>query len=126
MEITDVLQLLKDNPEGSFLEFSAFNDRSFGTCDVTGVSPGWEMHPDTDEFFYVIEGTVEITLLEVDGPNHYVAPAGSSFVVPQGIWHKPGAPAGAKFIYFTPGQSLYSESEDPRTDQNEDHPAPQD
>ncbi len=117
MEITDVIKLLQDNPEGSFLEFSPFGDNSFGACEVTGVSPGWEMHPDTDEFFYVIEGTVEITLLESDGPNHYVAPAGNSFVVPQGIWHKPGAPDGAKFIYFTPGQSLYSESEDPRLDE---------
>ena len=73
------------------------------------------MHPDTDEFFYVIEGTVEITLLE-DERNHYAAPAGSSFVVPKGVWHKPGAPEGAKFIYYTPGESLYSESEDPRLD----------
>jgi quercetin dioxygenase-like cupin family protein len=75
------------------------------------------MHPDTDEFFYVIEGTVEITLLE-DEPRHYTAPAGSSFVVPSGIWHNPGAPEGAKFIYFTPGQSLYSESEDPRIERD--------
>lgn len=115
MNVTDVLGLLAGKPEGSFLDFSQFNGRSFGTCCFTGVSPGWEMHPDTDEFFYVIEGTVEITLLE-DIPQLYVAPAGSSFVVPRGIWHKPGAPEGAKFIYFTPGQSLYSESEDPRTD----------
>ncbi len=113
MIVTDIPRLLEDNPEGSFLEFASFNERSFGTCKITGVSPGWEMHPDTDEFFYVIEGTVEITLLE-DKPQHYVAPAGSSFVVPRGVWHKPGAPEGAKFIYFTPGQSLYSESEDPR------------
>lgn len=118
MEITNVLRLLEANPEGSFLPFSSFNNQSFGTCEVTGVSPGWEMHPDTDEFFYVIEGTVEITLFEEDGPKHYIAPAGSSFVVPQGIWHKPGAPKGAKFIYFTPGQSLYSDSEDPRNDEN--------
>ncbi|MGI9328947.1 MAG: cupin domain-containing protein [Pseudomonadales bacterium] len=113
MDIIDVLKLLADHPEGSFLEFSTFNEKNFGTCSVTGVSPGWEMHPDTDEFFFVLEGTVEITLLE-DDPRLYVAPAGSSFVVPRGIWHKPGAPEGAKFIYFTPGESLYSESEDPR------------
>ncbi|MEM9623530.1 MAG: cupin domain-containing protein [Pseudomonadota bacterium] len=115
MDITNVAQLLTANPEGSFLEFSPFNGKTFGTCNITGVSPGWEMHPDTDEFFFVMEGVVEITLLE-DEPRHYVAGAGSSFVVPQGIWHKPGAPEGAKFIYFTPGESLYSESEDPRTD----------
>ena len=118
METTDILALLKSNPEGSFLEFGSFNGRSFGTCSVAGVSPGWEMHPDTDEFFYIIEGTVEITLLEQDEPSHYIAPAGTSFIVPQGIWHKPGAPDGAKFVYFTPGKSLYSEKEDPRVDED--------
>ena len=73
------------------------------------------MHPDTDEFFFVIEGTVEITLLEDDGSNHYVAPAGTSFIVPRGIWHKPGAPDGAQFIYFTPGETQHSEQDDPRS-----------
>lgn len=116
MEISNVIKLLAEHPEGSFLEFSRFNGKTFGTCNVTGVSSGWEMHPDTDEFFYVIEGVVEITLLEEVEPKHYTAPAGSSFVVPQGVWHKPGAPNGAKFIYFTPGESLYSESDDPRDD----------
>lgn len=114
MKVTDVLKLLSENPEASFLEFCQFNDKPFGACSLKGVSPGWEMHPDTDEFFYVIEGTIEITLLEQDQARHYIATAGSSFVVPRGIWHKPGAPEGAKFIYFTPGQSLYSEKEDPR------------
>ena len=117
MDVTNVRELLAANPEGAFLSFGEFNGHAFGTCDVTGVSPGWEMHPDTDEFFYVMDGEVEITLLEADGPVHHVAPAGSSFVVPRGIWHKPGAPAGAKFIYFTPGQSLYSEAEDPRLEE---------
>ncbi len=115
METTNIPTLLSENPEGSFLEFASFNGRSFGTCRITGVSPGWEMHPDTDEFFYVIEGSVEIALLEGEHTNHHVAPAGTSFVVPQGIWHKPGAPDGASFIYFTPGESLYSELDDPRS-----------
>lgn len=114
MEITDVGARLDAEPEGSFLELGHFNHASFGACRVTGVSPGWEMHPDTDEFFYVIEGTLEITLLEDEGSQHCEVPAGSTCVVPKGIWHKPGAPNGARFIYHTPGQSLYSESEDPR------------
>lgn len=121
MEITNILKLLNANPEGTFLEICPFNGHNFGTVDVTGVAPGWEMHPDTDEFFYVIDGTVEMVLLEGDGaPQHYVAPAGTSFVVPQGVWHKPGAPTGAKFIYFTPGESLESMSEDPRLESNAD------
>lgn len=119
MEITDVLKLLSEHPEGTFLEFSQFNERAFGACAYTGVAPGWEMHPDTDEFFYVLAGCVEITLLKESGPEHHKAEAGSSFVVPRGVWHKPGAPQGARFIFFTPGQSLYSESDDPRTDRGD-------
>jgi len=61
-------------------------------------------------------GCVEIKLLEGDQPVHYSAAAGTSYVVPKGIWHKHGAPEGATFIYFTPGQSLHSDSKDPRTD----------
>ena len=116
METVNILTLLKENPEGSFLEFASLNGKSFGTCDLTGKNPGWEMHPDTDEFFYIIEGEVEITLLDEGGPHHHFAPAGTSFVVPRGIWHKPEAPNGAKFIFFTPGQSLQSEADDPRLD----------
>lgn len=114
MQVIDVLALLGENPEGSFLDVASFNGKSFGTCNISGVAPGWEMHPDTDEFFYIIEGEAEMTLLEGDERTHHVAKAGSSFVVPRGIWHKPGAPRGAKFIFYTPGQSLWSEKDDPR------------
>lgn len=114
MDVVNIRSLLADNPEGTFLDLVSFNDNSFGTCNITGVSPVWEMHPDTDEFFYILDGEFEITLLEGAGAKHYVAPAGSSFVVPKGIWHKPAAPDGAKFIYFTSGQTLHSEREDPR------------
>jgi len=68
------------------------------------------MHQDTDEFFYIIDGQFEITLFEGGSSNHYRAKAGSAFIVPKGIWHKPGAPDGAKFLYYTPGQSLHSET----------------
>ena len=70
MELTDVRKLLSDNPEGSFLEFGEFNGKSFGTCDITGVSPGWEMHPDTDEFFSKAFGTSPVRPAE---PNSYTS-----------------------------------------------------
>lgn len=113
MDVIDVLSMLKENPDGTFLDFAPFNGKSFGACSITGISPVWEMHPDTDEFFYVIEGEVQITILEEGNKEHYIASAGSSFVVPRGLWHKPGAPNGAKFFYFTPGQSLHSDQEYP-------------
>ena len=118
MEIKNILKELAQHPEGTFLSLLPFNDYHIGTCDITGESPVWEMHPDTDEFFYILEGVFDITLLE-GSPTKYSAGAGESFVVPKGVWHKPSAPTGCKFIHFTPGQSLHSDAEDPRD--NEQH-----
>lgn len=114
MEVINVLSELASNPPETFLNLAQFNGSGVGACDITGTSPVWEMHPDTDEFFFILEGEFEMTLLTGDTPLHVVVPAGSIFVVPQGIWHKPSAPKGSKFMYLTPGTSLHSEEEDPR------------
>lgn len=114
MDIKHIFTELSAHPEGTFLELQAFNDHSFGVCQITGISPVWEMHPDTDEFFHILEGEFTMMLLDHEQPSHFEIPAGSIFVVPKGIWHKPGAPNGAKFMYFTPGQTLHSDAEDPR------------
>ena len=114
MEVKNVYSELAASPDGSFLDIVAFNGSNLGACSITGVSPVWEMHPDTDELFYILEGKFEITLLDGDTPKHLTATAGSTFVVPKGIWHKPGAPSGSKFIYLTPGHTLHSDKEDPR------------
>ena len=116
MEIKSIDNALSEHPDGTFLDIAAFNGNSFGACAITGISPVWEMHPDTDEFFHILEGEFVIVLLEDQGPVEYRAAAGSVFVVPRGIWHKPGAPNGARFMYYTPGQSLHSDAEDPRAD----------
>ena len=116
MKVTDILSELAAHPAGSFLDVAEFNGRQLGACDITGTSPVWEMHPDTDELFYILEGAFEATLLNADGPEHVVVPAGSMFVVPKGIWHRPAAPSGAKFIYFTPGETLHSDADDPRVE----------
>ncbi|MDJ0749529.1 MAG: cupin domain-containing protein [Woeseiaceae bacterium] len=114
MDVNDILSELAAVPEGTFLDVVRFNDHHIGACSITGVSPVWEMHPDTDEFFFIIEGIFEVTVLTETGVEHRLAPAGSTLVIPRGLWHKPAAPQGAKFLYLTPGQSLHSEAEDPR------------
>lgn len=114
MEIKNVAAELAAHPEGSFLDVVPFNGGHIGACSITGVSPVWEMHPDTDEWFYILEGEFEMTLLTGETPQHVVVEAGSTFVVPKGVWHKPGASKGSKFMYLTPGQTLHSEKDDPR------------
>ena len=67
---------------------------SFDTGDLTigyfrGTSP-WERHIDGDEFFYVVEGEIEFTLLdgEDEGRDEVAVSAGSIFVIPRGRWHR--------------------------------------
>jgi len=114
MDIVEITSELEKHPPGTFLDLIKFNDNSVGACRITGTSPVWEMHPETDEFFHILEGKLEMTLLEDKGPNHYCAEAGSVMVIPKGVWHKPSSPDGVRFVYFTPGQSLHSDLDDPR------------
>ena len=114
MDIKHIPTELAAHPEGSFLDITSFNGNSIGACRVSGESPVWEMHPDTDEFFYILDGEFQVTLLTDEGPVTHTAGAGCTFVVPRGIWHKPAAPEGASFMYLTPGTSLHSDAEDPR------------
>ncbi|WP_192507509.1 cupin domain-containing protein [Pseudoalteromonas aurantia] len=109
MKIVNVLEVLSSKNEGVFIPMLPFNASSFSTCDITGESPVWEMHPDTDEFFYIIDGEFEMTVLREGVSSTYVAHSGDAFVVPKGVWHKPSANKGCKFIYHTPGQSVHSE-----------------
>lgn len=114
MKPVDVLQALGEHPVGSFIDLVAFNGHSLGACDISGESPVWEMHPDTDELFLILEGEFQLTLLDREQPRTVTAAAGSTFVVSRNVWHKPAAPGGCKFIYLTPGRSLHSEAADPR------------
>ena len=58
----------------------------------------WHSHPETDDFFYVVSGTLTIQLRDRDvelGP-------GQVFVVPQGVEHRPVSHAGAEILLIEP------------------------
>ena len=110
MHIKEIALELDKHPAGTFLNLVQFNDHHLGACQITGTSPVWEMHPDTDELFWIIAGEFEITLRLPEGEEHHTVRAGSCFVVPKGIWHKPAAPKGSTFAYLTPGQTLHSDN----------------
>jgi mannose-6-phosphate isomerase-like protein (cupin superfamily) len=59
----------------------------------------WHSHPDTDDFFLVIEGELDIELR--DRIIHLKA--GEMFVVPMGVEHRPVARSGeAKILIIEP------------------------
>lgn len=62
----------------------------------------WHAHDNTDEFFLVLDGELNISLRE-DGEERVVKlPQGSIFVVPQGVEHRPSSEGGASVLLFEP------------------------
>lgn len=65
----------------------------------------WHSHPDTDEFFLVIEGELTIELADRDpvvlGPLQL-------FTVPRGMRHRPSAAPGTRVLFFEPRGTLNS------------------
>lgn len=62
----------------------------------------WHVHEDTDEFFLVLEGELQISLREPAGERTVVLPKGAVFTVPRGTEHKPHAPSHAAILMFEP------------------------
>ncbi len=55
-------------------------------------------HPDTDDFFLVLEGEV---ILDVEDFSHILGP-GELFVVPKGVTHRPRSVEEAKVLLIEP------------------------
>ncbi|MCX4843921.1 cupin domain-containing protein [Streptomyces sp. NBC_00893] len=62
----------------------------------------WHVHEDTDEFFQVLDGALDIHLREADGERTVALDRGAVFVVPRGTWHKPHSAEGASLLLFEP------------------------
>lgn len=60
----------------------------------------WHAHPDTDELFLVVRGTLHIDL-EPEAATVTLR-AGELFVVPRGTRHRPRSEDGAEFLLFEP------------------------
>ncbi|EIK62919.1 MULTISPECIES: cupin domain-containing protein [Pseudomonas] len=73
------------------------NDYQFKVVRIEGEFI-WHSHPETDEAFLVLEGTLRIDL--PDGPV-YVKP-GELYVVPRGIEHRTAAEGEARLMMIEP------------------------
>lgn len=64
----------------------------------------WHVHDDTDEFFLVLDGRVDIAIRDGDGSETTVVlRTGDTFVVPKGTEHKPSSPGGAVLLFEPSG-----------------------
>lgn len=67
----------------------------------------WHRHLDTDEFFHVLHGEVDIALRDADGGEHVVhLRQGSVFTVPRGVEHKPQSAHGGSMLLFEPSGTV--------------------
>lgn len=73
------------------------NDYQFKLAKIQGEFV-WHDHPDTDETFLVLEGSLRIDFRD----GHVDLSAGEMFVVPKGVEHKPFAEDEAKILLIEP------------------------
>jgi mannose-6-phosphate isomerase-like protein (cupin superfamily) len=88
----------------------------FNQCTI-GVArewpPHWERHPKGDELLHVLEGEVEVELLRKNGRiERETVRAGSFYVVPRGLWHRPIQRRPVVMMYVTPGEGTEATFED--------------
>jgi mannose-6-phosphate isomerase-like protein (cupin superfamily) len=75
------------------------------------VGPGphrGEVHPDGDEFLYVVSGAMDLILDDGDDravgvETKVVLRAGDAYVVPRGVWHRLESVEPSYLIHVTPG-----------------------
>ena len=71
-----------------------FNGHDIMVAKIAGEYQ-WHSHPDTDDFFLVLQGTVEIDL---PGGAMVTLHPGQLYVVPKGVQHRPRASAEAHIL----------------------------
>ncbi|TWI69802.1 mannose-6-phosphate isomerase-like protein (cupin superfamily) [Pseudoduganella lurida] len=59
----------------------------------------WHVHPDTDDFFLVLQGALEI---DVEGAGTVALGPGQLYVVPKGVRHRPRAADEAHILLIEP------------------------
>ncbi len=77
---------------------AAFNDLHVKVVKVQGAFV-WHDHPDTDELFLVLDGTLRI---ELDGADPVTLGTGDLYVVPRGVRHRPIAEAETHIALIEP------------------------
>lgn len=66
----------------------------------------WHVHTETDEFFLVLDGVIDIGLREEAGERTVTLRRGEVFVVPRGVFHKPSSADGAAVLLVEPTGTL--------------------
>lgn len=77
--------------------------------------PTWEMHPEADEFVYLLSGDVEFRVKAPGEPETRVrvSKPGCYLMVPRGHWHTAEPLQPTSMLFVTAGQGTRNETEPP-------------
>jgi mannose-6-phosphate isomerase-like protein (cupin superfamily) len=65
--------------------------------------PNWEMHPQADEFVYLLSGAARFELEEDGGTRSVVLDGRGALVVPRGVWHTAKVSVPSRLLFVTLG-----------------------
>lgn len=91
VNVTEKLSLFKEHWSPKII--GTYNDSDLMVVKVQGEFP-WHSHPDTDDFFFVVKGTLHIRLRN----GTVTLKAGELYVVPAGVEHAPFAEEEAHLL----------------------------
>ena len=98
---------VKTHPVEGFWETIDSNTELLATLVAGLVStedwPHWEMHPAGEEVLVQLDGAMTLILDEPDGERRVEMRAGSTCIVPRGIWHRALVPETSRFLAVTYG-----------------------
>jgi mannose-6-phosphate isomerase-like protein (cupin superfamily) len=78
--------------------------RLLGATAQTKDWPHWEMHPAGDEILILMSGAFGLQVEHADGRVETIEMrAGSTCVVPKGLWHRGMAREPGELVFITPG-----------------------
>ena len=65
--------------------------------------PNWEMHPQADEFVYLLSGAARFELQENGGTRSVALEGRGALVVPRGVWHTAKVAEPSRLLFVTLG-----------------------
>jgi len=66
--------------------------------------PSWEMHPEADEFVYLLSGAALLLLEEAGGLREVPLRQRAAAVVPKGVWHTARVGEPSRMLFVTRGR----------------------
>ncbi|MBE9045856.1 cupin domain-containing protein [Pleurocapsales cyanobacterium LEGE 10410] len=97
----------------SFIDLGEFDRGSVSLIKYAGETP-WERHVDGNEFFYLLEGELRVTLLRED-LQEFVLTKGDTCIVPRNVWHRSKADSQVTLLALIASEhGAVSYAEDPR------------